>query len=170
VTVFGRDADQARQDRHRRRRGGPVEVNTGFIVYNEHTYPGFVGLLASSARTQPSDMSFGCRVTRAGRVQLARPAGFFPTKHSDRAVADARGRSPLLRRCAVGPLGLGLARHLGEWLDERSTATVPRPLHRPDHLSRVVTPQTDPATSDYLLRFLDNHGLSASATRRVGAS
>lgn len=53
--------------------GRPLSLDTGFLVYNERTYPLFTRLLASlRVPTQPSDMSFsvschGCGLCYSGR-------------------------------------------------------------------------------------------------------
>ena len=169
--VRGRDAASAGTSRPcpSRRRPGPLPVDTGFIVYNERTYPRFTGLLAElGVETQPSDMSLGsachaCDVefsSRGCRRLLRPPRRLRPAG----PLADDRGHP------AVLPRRTRTARHadapsretLGDYLDDRGFGSGFRDHFLVPITSAVWSTAPDRILDfpvDYLLHFLDNHGL-----------
>lgn len=154
--------------------GTPIAVDTGFIVYNERTYPNLIALFAElGVATEQSDMSFAVSVDK-GRLEYEGSfAGFTAQPSNLMSARYWRMIRDLVRFYRTAPsLLAGPANDdsptLGEYLAREGYG----PGFIEDHLlpmaaaiwsCPVETMQTFPARS--FVRFFCNHGLLDFADR-----
>jgi len=150
--------------------GGPVAVDTGFIVFNDRNYPSFERMLAElGVPSQPANMSFGVSDGRGGFEWAARGArGIFARRRHLVDPRFIRMLSDLLRfnrevRDLVGPGGsAGDGPSLGEFLADGRYSDY--------FVDRLIVPQVaavwsaDPDQmwsfpASFLAAFFDNHGV-----------
>ncbi len=142
---------------------GPVAVDTGFIVYNESTYPLLTALFAElGVATEPSNMSFAVtggdtEYEGSGRGLFTDPKALADLRHWT-MIRDILRFNRLVRRAAITGIPADLT--LSEFTEGLSDAFRRRYL-LPMCAAIWSTPEADMA--DYpahtLIRFFSNHGL-----------
>jgi predicted NAD/FAD-binding protein len=150
------------------RRGAQVPIDTGFIVYNTTTYPGFSALLRElGVPTQPSDMSFGCSCLRCGIEYSSRGfSGVFADMRNLTRPSHWALLAGLRRFFRDGAElladGTRADRTLGEYTDEIGAASsITGHYLLPMAAAIWSTPpaQVRDMPFDLFVRFLHNHGL-----------
>ncbi|HEY0934705.1 MAG TPA: FAD-dependent oxidoreductase [Trebonia sp.] len=148
--------------------GSPVPVDTGFIVYNERTYPRLTRLFAElGVATQPSEMSMsvscpGCGVGYAGKRGLAGLGAGVPrggTRYLRMLTEVPRFHRAARQALATGDAG---QQPLGDFLRDRGfsayfTAHFAAPVVGAVWSCPPGTALRYPA--GYLFAFLANHGM-----------
>lgn len=156
--------------------GAAVPVDTGFMVFNERTYPTFIRMLQElGVASRPSDMSFSVRCVRCDvayssvglRGLFADPRRAFTTEHLA-MLADVlrffRAGRRALRDGSAAALSLGQfldAQRFGDGLVRHFVL----PMGGAIWSASSGTMRDFPAAS--YLRFLDNHGLLAATGQPV---
>ncbi len=148
------------------------EVDTGFIVLNDRTYPNFQRLLAGvGVETQPSDMSFSVSDGRDFEFNGASPNGLFARRSNLARPSFHRIVRDLLRFNREAPALVGLngsGPSLGDFLAEGGYST--------QFVKRLIVPQVsavwsaDPGRiwdfpASMLAEFFANHGMFGFADR-----
>lgn len=158
--------------------GSTVNIDTGFIVHNERTYPTLLRIFAElGVETQPSDMSMSVRADEAHRGRglewagALGPAGLFPTKRNYlrpgylRMLAEIprfHRRAKKLLATEPGQTDESGGQTLGEFLAEGRFSQYFR-RHFMTPLVACVW-SCDPAIAldypaRYLFSFLEHHGM-----------
>ncbi len=167
--------------------GEQHSVDTGFIVYNERNYPGFVALLREvGVATQPSEMSFGVsnadsgfefRASNLNSIFAQRRNLFDPA--ALRFLTDIVRFNRAARRLVAGEARWGSDDRLsgaGTAADESIAEFVRRGRYSPRFVRDFLVPfgasvwSADPETFTTFpiraySRFMDNHGLLTMAAR-----
>ena len=148
--------------------GGPVPVDTGFIVYNEKTYPNLTALFRHlSVETQASEMSFAVSLDD-GALEYAGTdlGGLFAQKRNLLRPRFWRMLADLLRFYRAAPRDLAALgdgdETLGAYLDRNGYGAALRDDHLLPMAAAVWSGGTA-ALAEYpaasFIRFCANHGL-----------
>ncbi|MBA2353163.1 MAG: FAD-dependent oxidoreductase [Acidobacteria bacterium] len=151
---------------------GPIAVDTGFLVFNERTYPTFIRLLATlGVASHSTDMSFGVRCRRCGLEYASRSLSTLLAQR--RRVVDPRHLRMLLeivryfrvaRRFLASTEGYDLS--LGAFLARAHFSARLRrhfvlPMAGAIWSASFADLMQAPART--ILQFYDNHGLLAAS-------
>jgi len=148
--------------------GGPLALDTGFLVHNDRTYPNLVRLFAElGVGTQPSDMSFAVTCRRTGYEYSSRGlGGFFADRRNLLRPRHYGLLAEILRFNREAPALVddpeGAALTLGEFVDQRRYTDDFLRFYLLPMAAAVWSASLDairrfPAAA--LVRFFDNHGM-----------